>query len=50
VITYLLGIGVMLGGHGRLISMRKMGLPKEGNIFLVYVFSELFIPWAMWFS
>ena len=37
-----------MAGCGRLLSMRKVGLPSK--VFLGYLFPELMLPWAMGLS
>jgi hypothetical protein len=43
-LIYLLALGVFLGGCGRLVSMRKVGLPKPPGVWLGYLVPELLIP------
>ena len=47
VLVYLLALGVLLAGVGRLVSMSKVGLPKPASIWLGYLVPELLIPFVM---
>ena len=40
----LLAFGVFLAGFGRLISIRKVGLPKPAAVWLGYLIPELVVP------
>jgi hypothetical protein len=40
----LLALGILLGGIGRLISMRKVGLPEPKKVWLGYLTPELLLP------
>ena len=46
-LVYLLALGVLLAGIGRLISIRKVGLPKPSGVWLGYLIPELLIPFIM---
>lgn len=46
-LIYLLALGVLLAGVGRLISIRKVGLPKPAGVWLGYLIPELLIPFVM---
>jgi hypothetical protein len=46
-LIYLLALGVLLAGMGRLISIRKVGLPKPTGVWLGYLVPELLIPFVM---
>jgi hypothetical protein len=46
-LVYLLALGVLLAGAGRLISISKVGLPKPAGIWLGYLVPELLIPFVM---
>lgn len=46
-LVYLLALGVLLAGVGRLISISKVGLPKPAGIWLGYLVPELLIPFVM---
>lgn len=43
-LVYLLALGVFLAGIGRLVSIRKVGLPKPAAVWLVYLIPELLLP------
>ena len=43
-LIYLLAFGVLLAGVGRLVSMRKVGLPKPPGVWLGYLIPELTLP------
>lgn len=44
VLVYLLALGVLLAGIGRLVSIAKVGLPKPAAVWLGYLVPELVIP------
>ncbi|MDB5854929.1 MAG: hypothetical protein JWR22_2970 [Herminiimonas sp.] len=46
-LVYLLALGVLLAGAGRLVSISKVGLPKPAGIWLGYLVPELLIPFIM---
>lgn len=46
-LIYLLALGVLLAGIGRLVSMAKVGLPKPATVWLGYLIPELVIPFIM---
>ena len=46
-LVYLLALGVLLAGCGRLLSISKVGLPKPTAVWLGYLIPELLIPWVM---
>ena len=46
-LVYLLALGVLLAGCGRLLSISKVGLPKPSAIWLGYLIPELVIPFIM---
>ncbi len=46
-LVYLLALGVLLAGTGRLVSIRKMGLPKPAAVWLAYLVPELVLPFVM---
>jgi hypothetical protein len=46
-LVYLLALGVLLAGCGRLLSMSKVGLPKPSAVWLGYLVPELLIPFVM---
>ena len=43
-LVYLLALGVMLAGIGRLVSISKVGLPKPSAVWLGYLIPELLLP------
>jgi hypothetical protein len=43
-LVYLLALGVFLAGCGRLVSIRKVGLPKPTGVWLGYLIPELTLP------
>jgi hypothetical protein len=46
-LIYLLALGVLLAGIGRLISIAKVGLPKPAAVWLGYLIPELAIPFVL---
>jgi hypothetical protein len=46
-LVYLLALGVLLAGVGRLVSISKVGLPKPAAVWLGYLVPELLIPFIM---
>ncbi len=46
-LVYLLAFGVLMAGIGRLISIRKVGLPKPAAVWLGYLVPELLVPFIM---
>lgn len=46
-LVYLLALGVLLAGVGRLISIRKVGLPKPAAVWLGYLIPELVLPFVI---
>lgn len=42
--VYLLALGVLLAGMGRLVSISKVGLPKPASVWLGYLIPELVLP------
>jgi hypothetical protein len=46
-LIYLLALGVLLAGTGRLVSIAKVGLPKPAAVWLGYLVPELLIPFVM---
>lgn len=46
-LIYLLALGVLLAGIGRLVSIAKVGLPKPRAVWLGYLIPELLIPLIM---
>jgi hypothetical protein len=43
-LIYLLALGVLLAGIGRLVSISKVGLPKPTAVWLSYLIPELVLP------
>jgi hypothetical protein len=43
-LIYLLALGGLLGGTGRLISMQIVGLPEPDTLWLTYLGSEIIVP------
>src|SRR5689334_23334194 len=43
-LVYLLALGVLLAGVGRLVSIAKVGLPKPAALWLGYLVPELLLP------
>src|SRR5215471_18047340 len=43
-LVYLLALGVLLAGVGRLVSITKVGLPKPTGVWLGYLIPELLLP------
>ncbi len=43
-LVYLLALGVLLAGIGRLVSISKVGLPKPTTVWLGYLIPELVLP------
>lgn len=46
-LVYLLALGVLLAGLGRLLSISKVGLPQPRAVWLGYLIPELVIPFVM---
>ena len=46
-LVYLLALGVLLAGMGRLVSIRKVGLPQPAAVWLGYLVPELVLPFVM---
>ena len=46
-LIYLLALGVLLAGVGRLVSIAKVGLPAPRVVWLGYLIPELLIPFVM---
>ena len=43
-LVYLLALGVMLAGIGRLVSISQVGLPEPAALWLSYLIPELLLP------
>jgi len=43
-LIFLLALGVLLAGLGRLVSMSQVGLPQPAALWLGYLVSELLLP------
>jgi hypothetical protein len=43
-LIFLIALGGLLGGTGRLISMNIVGLPEPHSLWLTYLLSELIVP------
>jgi len=43
-LVYLLALGAFLGGIGRLVSIRRVGLPQPAAVWLGYLIPELVLP------
>ena len=43
-LVYLLALGVLLAGIGRLVSIAKVGLPNPAAVWLGYLIPELLLP------
>lgn len=46
-LIYLLAFGVFAAGVGRLVSMRRVGLPKPHAVWLGYLVPELGLPFVI---
>jgi hypothetical protein len=46
-LVYLLAFGVLLAGVGRLVSIRKVGLPQPTAVWLGYLVPELVLPFVI---
>ncbi|MGH2563154.1 MAG: DUF4345 family protein [Ginsengibacter sp.] len=46
-LIYLLCLGVLLAGVGRLISIVKVGMPKPRSVWLSYLIPELVLPFVI---
>jgi hypothetical protein len=43
-LVYLLALGMLVAGCGRLVSIRRVGLPKPAAVWLGYLVPELVLP------
>lgn len=46
-LVYLLALGILLAGTGRLVSIAKVGLPKPAAVWLGYLVPELALPFII---
>lgn len=46
-LVYLLALGVLLAGIGRLVSISKVGLPQPTAVWLGYLIPELLLPFIL---
>lgn len=46
-LVYLLALGVLLAGIGRLVSISKVGLPEPRAVWLGYLIPELVLPFIL---
>jgi Domain of unknown function (DUF4345) len=46
-LVYLLALGVLLAGVGRLVSISRVGLPKPAAVWLGYLVPELVLPFVI---
>jgi hypothetical protein len=46
-LVYLIAGGVFVAGCGRLLSMRRVGLPEPRAVWLGYLAPELALPWVL---
>ena len=46
-LIYLLALGVLLAGVGRLVSISKVGLPQPTAVWLGYLIPELVLPFLI---
>jgi hypothetical protein len=46
-LIYLLALGILLGGIGRLVSIRRVGLPTPSGVWLGYLLPELILPFVI---
>lgn len=46
-LVYLLALGVLLAGIGRLVSISKVGLPEPRAVWLGYLIPELVLPFVV---
>ncbi|MEO7338119.1 MAG: DUF4345 domain-containing protein, partial [Caldimonas sp.] len=46
-LVYLLALGVLLAGIGRLVSIAKVGLPEPRAVWLGYLIPELLLPFVI---
>jgi hypothetical protein len=46
-LVYLLALGVLLAGVGRLVSISQVGLPEPAAVWLGYLIPELLLPFVI---
>ena len=46
-LVYLLALGVLLAGTGRLVSISQVGLPEPAAVWLGYLIPELLLPFII---
>jgi len=46
-LVYPIAAGVVVAGCGRLLSMRKVGVPQPAALWLGYLVPELLLPWVL---
>ena len=46
-LVYLLALGVLLAGIGRLVSISQVGLPEPAAVWLGYLVPELLLPFVI---
>ena len=46
-LVYLLALGVLLAGVGRLVSISQVGLPEPHGVWLGYLIPELVLPFVI---
>lgn len=46
-LVYLLALGVLLAGIGRLVSISQVGLPEPASVWLGYLIPELLLPFVI---
>jgi hypothetical protein len=46
-LIYLLALGVLFAGIGRLVSISRVGLPKPAGVWLGYLVPELVLPFVI---
>lgn len=49
-LVYLLALGVLLAGIGRLVSIAKVGLPRPAGVWIGYLVPELVLPFVIVFA
>ena len=49
-LVYLIALGVLLAGVGRLVSISQVGLPQPAAVWLGYLIPELVLPFVIAFA